>query len=494
MRKAFVMLFILALLGLALAAASRNLGADARLKGAYRLPPQNGWTYVHLEGSPSEIGFQHGYWLAREIEDFQKVVALELGHDTKKNWSFFRGAAEQVLWPHIEQEYRDELQGIASGIAARGVKLDLWDVVAVNAYPEWGYYAHVYDKQHGMPSPAAVGAAEHCSAFVATGSYTQDGRVVMAHNNWTSYLTGERWTMIFDIAPAAGYHILMDGLPGLIHSADDFGLNSAGILITETTISGFFGYDPNGIPEFARARKAMQYSASIDDFARIMEDGNNGGYANDWLVADRKTNEIASLELGLKNVTLERKKDGYFVGSNFPISEKLAAEETDFAMKDMGASANARHRRWDQLMAENKGRIDVEAARRFLADHLDTYTGKVEPSERTLCGHIDLSARGLPSWEPPYGIAGAVQNKVADAALAEQMSFAAAAGHACGMDFKAAAHLAQHPEFVWQKGLLGDMNAYPWIEFKAQFKGAAQSVEGRARRADATVSPQTTER
>ena len=31
-----------------------------------------------------------------------------------------------------------------------------------------------------------------------------------------------------------------------------------------------------------------------------------------------------------------------------------------------------------------------------------------------------------------------------------------------------APHLTQHPEFVWQKGLLGDMNAYPWKVFKAQ--------------------------
>ena len=110
----------------------------------------------------------------------------------------------------------------------------------------------------------------------------------------------------------------MDGMPGLIHSGDDFGINSAGIMITETTISRFNGFDPNGVPEFVRARKAMQYSSSIDDFARIMKDGNNGGYANNWLVADRKTNEIASLELGLKNVTLQRTQDGFFVGSNFP--------------------------------------------------------------------------------------------------------------------------------------------------------------------------------
>ena len=93
-------------------------------------------------------------------------------------------------------------------------------------------------------------------------------------------MDGERWTIIFDIVPAKGKRMLMDGLPGVIHSADDFVMNSAGIVITETTIGHFSGYDPAAIPEFVRARKAAQYSASIDDFARIMKQGNNGGYAN----------------------------------------------------------------------------------------------------------------------------------------------------------------------------------------------------------------------
>ena len=44
----------------------------------------------------------------------------------------------------------------------------------------------------------------------------------------------------------------MDGMAGLIHSADDFGVNDAGIAITETTIGYFSGFDPNGVPEFAR--------------------------------------------------------------------------------------------------------------------------------------------------------------------------------------------------------------------------------------------------
>jgi hypothetical protein len=443
-------------------------GSDARLKGAERRAPQQGWTYVRLEGSPSEIGFQHGYLLASEIADVQRVVALRVGHDTKRDWAFFRTTGREVLWPHIEQEYREELQGIADGIRAKGGTLDIWDVVAMNAYLEWTYFTEAYDKQHPPTSASRIAHGDHCSAFIATGRYTKDGKIVIAHNNWTGYMDGERWTIAFDVHPAHGHHFLMDGLPGFIHSADDFGLNDAGIVITETTITGFSGFDVNGIPEFVRARKAMQYSESIDDVARIFKAGNNGGYANDWLIGDTKKNEIASLELGLKHVTLERKTDGYFVGSNFPIDPKLAAEETNFDMKDMGLSANARHKRWEQLMEQYKGQIDLERAHAFLADHVDTTTGKNDPSERTLCGHIDLSPRGSGNWMPPYGIAGAVQNKATDATMAARMAFTAAAGHACGRDFIAADHLKAHPELAWEQPLLRDMKAQGWTTITAQ--------------------------
>ena len=239
---------------------SQGSPSDPRLKKASRQAPRNGWTFVHLEGSPSEIGFQNGYLLAPEIADQKAATELEVTHDSKKSWSFFRDAARDMMWPHIEPEYREEMEGIAEGLKARGVDMDIWDVVALNAADEWGYYISEYDKQHGVAPPPTAGAPEHCSAFVATGSYTRDGQPVIAHNDWSSYLGGERWTIVYDIVPEKGNRILMDGGPGVIDSADDFGLNSAGIVITETTISNFFGYDPNGIPEFVRARKAMQYS------------------------------------------------------------------------------------------------------------------------------------------------------------------------------------------------------------------------------------------
>ncbi len=280
-------------------------------------------------------------------------------------------------------------------------------------------------------------------------------------------MTGSRWNIMFDIVPERGNRFIMDGMPGLIHSADDFGINSAGIMITETTISQFHGFDPKGVPEFVRARRAMQYSSSIDDFARIMKEGNNGGYANDWLIADRNTGEIASLELGLKHVNLWRTKDGYFAGSNYPIDPALARDETDFDLHDLSNSANARHVRWDQLMAENKGRINVALGQKFLADHFDTYEKKTTPSERTLCGHIELTVRGSKPWQPPFGTAGAVENKVADAKMAADMSLTAAMGHSCGINFKAAKHLKDHPEFAWEKEVLRNLDSHSWTTFTA---------------------------
>jgi len=449
------------------AAAAHANQSDPRLIKAFRKPDLNGWIFVHLEGTPAEIGFQHGYLLAPEIEDVHKVIVAGLTHDSHKPYSFFRTSAEKVLWPRVEPQYREELKGIAEGLKARGVALDLWDVVAMNGWLELSpYYTGWYDKQHHLSSVHGT-ASEHCSAFVAVGSYTRDGKVVIAHNNWSEYKEGSRWNIIFDIAPSDGYRILMDGMPGLIHSGDDFGVNSAGLAITETTIGHFTGFDPQGIPEFVRARKAMQYAANVDDFARIMKDGNNGGYANTWLVADSRNNEIANLELGLKHVTLQRTHDGYFVGSNFPANPELIRDEaTDFPVSDLSISANARHVRWEQLMAENKGKIDVPAAQQFLADHYDTFSHETAPSERTLCGHIDLSTRGSSPWQPPFGPAGTVQNKAADAAMLAQMSFTAAMGHADGIDFKAAEHLKEHPQFDWEKGVLRDLDSHAWTTFR----------------------------
>jgi hypothetical protein len=479
-RCAALLAFLMMLCCAVMAAADQS---DARLQKAYRFQ-KGGWTYVHLEGSPADVGYQHGYLLAPEIADAFEAIKLFDMRETQRDWEFFRTTAREMLWPHIDAEYQQELQGIADGLKAHGVNLDVYDIVALNAFEEVpDYYVPWLNKQQKSVKAPKLAAPGNCSAFIATGSMTKNHQIVIAHNNWTSYLAGERWVIIFDIQPEHGNRILMDGFPGVITSDDDFGVNSAGMMITETTITQFEGWDPNGKPEFMRSRKALQYANSIDDYVRIIKEGNNGGYANDWLIGDRKTGEIGYLELGLKNMPLWRTKDGYFVSSNFPRDPQLIKEETSgFDPSDSSSSMNARHHRADDFMQSLKGQIDVELAEQFLSDHVDRYERTTldkkvdQPNERSLCGHVDTSPRGVKEWDwAPYNPGGAVQGKATDSAMAAKMSFVARAGHPCGADFQAKEFLDVHPEFSWQKPLLHDMKAGPWTVFTAGQDGAAKS-------------------
>lgn len=449
-----------------LAQQKRQPAEDDRLKGSYRFE-RNGWIFVHLQGSPEQVGYQHGALLAPETEDLLRVVKPFLQHETKRDWEFYRKASQEILWPKIDSEFQTEIDGIVKGLNDHGVKADRWDIVALNSIEELPYYYLPWlEKQQGrLPTTHAPG---NCSAIVATGSYTKDHRIVMGHNTWTDYVKGSRWNIIFDIKPQRGYRILMDGLPGVIASDDDFGINSAGILITETTITGFELFDPAGSPEFYRARKAMQYSNSIDDYVRIMLDGNNGGYANDWLLGDNKTGEIALFELGLKEHSVRRTKDGYFIGSNFPVDPKLAQLETNFDFKNRQGSPLARKVRWEQMVNQAKASIDVEAVKQMESDTYDSFEQKSGPNERSLCGCVELSARGIPEWDwGKFYPGGTVQAKAVDARMADKMQFWAAMGHPCGMDFIAATFLKQHPEYDWMNGLLRDMKSQPWTVFTA---------------------------
>lgn len=86
-------LLLLAIVSIALSAAAPAGAADSRLQGSYKFT-DGGWTYAHLEGTPEQIGFQHGYLLAREIEDNVRVYQAEALHNYNRDWSFFREAGK----------------------------------------------------------------------------------------------------------------------------------------------------------------------------------------------------------------------------------------------------------------------------------------------------------------------------------------------------------------------------------------------------------------
>ncbi|MBC8066588.1 MAG: peptidase C45 [Chlorobia bacterium] len=426
---------------------------DVRLAKAYRYE-KAGWVYAHLEGKPRTVGFQYGYLLAPEIDDAHKALkATDLG---EKDWNWYREEAKKLFWEKLDQEYREELQGMTEGLTAKGIKVDVWDVLAFNAHIELGgYYLPWQKAQRGGQRES--GAKESCSAFVATGSMTKDGKIVMGHNLWWGYIIGQRFNVMLDIKPAKGNRILMDALAGMIHSGSDFAINSAGLMLCETTISGFHGFDPNGLPEFMRMRKSIQYANNLDEMVSIFKIGNNGGYANTWLMGDAKTGEIGKLELGLKNVIFNRTKDGAYVGANYPEDPKLIKEEvTWFNPNPAQNGCMARKQRWGTLMAQNKGQIDAAKAQQFLGDTFNEVTGKQGASDATLCGRSDI-----------YGaLHGATNARVATSDSVMKMSIWARMGIPDGSELIAADYFKKYPNQRAVSGpWLKDIKAQPWVTF-----------------------------
>lgn len=426
---------------------------DVRLTKAYRYE-KAGWVYAHLEGRPRTIGFQYGYLLAPEIEDAHKALkATDLG---EKDWNWYREESKKLFWDKLDPEYREELQGMTEGLNAKGVKVDVWDVLAFNAHIEVGGYYLPWLKAQGG-GPRESNAKEACSAFVATGSQTKDGKIVMGHNLWWGYIMGQRFNVMLDIKPEKGNRILMDALAGMIHSGSDFAINSNGMMLCETTISGFHGFDPNGLPEFMRMRKSIQYGNSLDEMVKIFKTGNNGGYANTWLMGDAKTGEIGKLELGLKNVNFHRTKDGAYVGANFPEDPKLIKEEvTWFNPNPAQNGCMARKQRWGTLMRENKGLVDAEKAKLFLADTYSEVTGKTGATDSTLCGRSDAFG----------SLHGATNARVATSDSVGKMSIWARMGIPDGSELIAADYFKKFPNQRAAYGpWLKDIKTQPWVTF-----------------------------
>ncbi len=428
---------------------------------------KNGWTYLHIEGAPRERGFQHGYLMAKDIKESIRVLSEVWYYQSAIEWQWLVEEAGKMFTPKVDPENLEEIDGIVEGMKAAGVTTTRDEIVTFNGNAEIiGYWWPTVKDSIAPNSPTPI--KESCSSFIATGSMTVDGDIVLGHNTMCPYFIPQH-NIILDILPQKGNRILMQSMAGYIHSGTDFFVTSAGLVGSETTIAAFFPFDKNGIPEFSRMRHATQYASSIDEWCEMMKKGNNGGYANAWLIGDTKTNEIARLELGLKYIGFEKKKDGYFVGSNVPEDLRILRFETKFGREtNIKNNCISRRVRWKQLMKEYMGRIDLERAKMFESDHFDTYLNKVNSGERALCPHFDLESEGqTPFIGEPFFPGGAVDGKVVNSKMAKEMSFIARWGSACGTPFNAKVFLEKHPQYEWMTGVLKDRPTQPWTIFKA---------------------------
>ena len=436
---------------------------------------KNGWIYISVKGNPKERGYAYGYLIAKEMKKVQEMLNFIIFNDYGREWQYFIDAGEKLLKQKIMDiypEFYEEMVGITEGINAGGTKTDINEIIAWNNYflltDYWYPNSDPEGKNSGARPSAEGGARERCSAFIANGDWTKDGKIVVGHNNFSNFVDGQFAKIILDLNPSKGARMLIQGFPGWIWSGTDFFVTSKGIIGTETTIGGFLPYE-NNLPVSCRIRMAMQYGNTLDEYVKYLVEGNSGDYANSWLFGNINTNEILRIELGLKYYNVERTKNGFFIGFNGTYDPRIRNLEcANQGFDDIRRHQGARRVRLADLMDQHKGKLDIELAKVILADHYDVYLHKDNPCSRTVCSHYEMDAREYmsdPSRPKPFQPRGAIDGNVCDSTMAKHMSFCLRYGNSCGTPFDKNVFCDEHREWDYLRPYLDDRPQQPWTDF-----------------------------
>jgi hypothetical protein len=431
---------------------TRKLGIKSILKGATISKPHQGWIHITISGEPFERGFKHGYLLANQFKHIRQVLTFSVKNEFNVSLDEYIKTCAKLIIPNIAKyhpEFLEEIRGIS-----KGAKVSVDFLVAWNALLSMYSYYDFVNKNEGI--------GQRCSAFIACGNATKDGKIVMAHNTHSDYASGPLANIVMRIVPSKGHSFVMQTYAGYIASGTDWFLCDTGIIGCETTISDT-KYEPKfGTPYFCRIREAMQYGETLEEYAEIMLKNNAGDYACSWLFGDTQRNQIMLCEIGLNKSNIQITTDGIFYGMNSAMDYELRMLETeDRTFDDLGDSSGARNARLNALLNDKYyGKIDVEIAKHIISDHYDANLNKTIPTSLTVCKHTDLD----PGAKRPFYPWGCVDGKVTNSSMAQKLEFLGRQGAACGKSFVAKKYLKEHPEYAKWKPVLRDMPTYEWTK------------------------------
>ena len=436
-----------------------------KLKNGFSLQ-KNGWTYIYIKGNPRERGYAHGYLIADDFIKIQKMLHFFIYQSHGIKWDYFIEKINEDFYEMTKNKFPElfeEMLGISEGLNANHCKTTIQEIIAWNFYYSISYWFG--NPEHNKSHEG--GSKDRCSAFIAVGDWTEDGKIVCAHNSFCDYIDGQYSYVVLDIQPTNGHRIIMQTCPGWIWSGTDFFVTSKGIIGTETTIGGFTQYEKK-IPIAYRIRTAMQYGNSLDEYVKILLDGNSGDYANSWLFGDIHNNEIMRLELGLKFHNVEKTTNGFFIGFNATYDPRIRNLEcSNQGFFDIRRHQGARHVRLSDLMDEYKGKLNIDVAKQIMADHYDVYLKTENKCSRSVCSHYDLDPReymSAPGRPVPFAPHGAVDGFVVDSNMAKKMYICGRFGNSCGTPFLKDEYFKNNRQFEIYEPYIFDRPSQPWTE------------------------------
>lgn len=379
------------------------------------LEMNKGIKVLHLSGKPYERGYQHGFLLAKEISEVipdsitgaAAVIALALGCSHSEAIEVMM-KGKRSAEGYVPPEFKEEMRGIADGIAAQGSTLDYDDIVLWNTmYDQWCFYAHpdpAEPDRHSVRHAYPPG----CSSFSAWGKATVNGKMIFGKNMDNLNIPGAKEHRILAIVkPDRGYGHAFITHPGMI--AIDGGISENGIEMM-TQYSASVNETLKGCGIGILSRLILTNTDVIEDAINILTVYPRCTGIN-YHVGDAKAGRAAVIEASASQVAVrypEAGKDAMWTSNHcncypgwkgyeghsmvidqapvykMPDISTIEKWQESLADKDNpNVCGSARFVRYGQLLEEHYGKIDEKVAQQILSDRVDPYTGKVRDWEES---------------------------------------------------------------------------------------------------------------
>lgn len=320
---------------------------------------------VWLQGTPYEMGYQHGEFLREEI--------AALGREVIHSLNFFGRAlglgrlSRRRSFPGVF----DECRGLTDATAEIGMTIEGCMVLALG---------DVYQAYFGSELPEVL-FYDGCAHFIASGEATADGRF---YHGWTLDNNGgpiSYWAdnpTILVRQPNNGIPHVFITVPGMVWP--NGGFNAEGVIVSNNTShpADFEDLDLSGWSTVQIMSQITQFARNYDEAYNIMA-AHNRMRSSLVIISDAKSEQAGVFELlGFEMGVREIDENGLLYMTNHFVNPEFEDRDED------NQSSFNRFLSFQQMLEPNGartrfGEIDPKVVVEILRDRTDPNTLEVTP-------------------------------------------------------------------------------------------------------------------
>jgi hypothetical protein len=307
----------------------------------------NGYLVLHLQGTPEEMGRQHGLLFRREIQRMIRDLLLEGECRTRQDHARMVAGA-MVMEKYLEPEFRRELRALADA-----AEVEYGDLVLAQLFgdvqraqrasatvhtPTWDPFA---------PTPQSNDPWQ-CTSFAVFGPATRTGECIVGRNmDFWDHGVSAWGGLLIHYRPDRGLPFVTTSWVGIINGWT--AMNAEGIVSANN--SSFDGKSDSleGLSTCFMVRKVAQYAKTVDEGVEIVKRTPRACGTN-LIVAGGNPPNAAIIEFDHNDLAVRYAQDGWIAADNS--FQSLYRTPTSYSY------IGYRAERLKDLIEENYGRID----------------------------------------------------------------------------------------------------------------------------------------